>query len=387
MNTCGWFKFEYDPLAIRHVYTNQSVTVKDGRAINRDGILVCEYASPNNGDSIQFDLELDNITRAREFHVPEFRVNYNSIFTSPPDYQRWKLIDDFLTDALTCWPEFLADRKRSPPNLRIEGGWCNGRWTPRLIRLFSFWKDATFLERAQTSTPAEPTYILRKADQQWEYVDCESPHQRAALDYVCPPPSFVPYLGHDEPVTGFQGTVPYLVTTDRRAYIAPISFGESMGHDDCLHPHANYIYLNDNLFYQFEMRDQSKMWMYFIHYFGFRDFRVGESYWPLALGSNEPVPPQSPRKPNDIFTNGFVLSYRVWRESMDAITDAWSAWRNPARKVVGLRDSYVGGFDPKHSDSFFFPEFYGGYSAGLSNECFLVRYKYAQPIIPPDAAR
>ena len=387
MNTCGWFKFEYDPLTIRHAHTNQSVTVRDGGALNCDGTLVCEYASSNDGDSFLFDIAIDNITRARKFNVPEFRVSYNSIYTSPPDYSRWKFIDDFLTDALTCWPEFLADR-RSSPNLRVEGGWCNGRWAPNLIRLFSFEKDATFLERSQTATPAETTYSLRKTEQQWEYVDCETPHQKAKLDYGCPPPSFVPYLGHDDPVSGFQGKVPYLVTKDRRAYIAPVSFSESMGHDDCLHPHANYIYLNDNFFFQFEMRDQSKIWMYFIHYFGFRDFKVGPIYWPLALGSNEPVPPQFPRKPNDIFTNGFVLPYRVWRESVDAIFDAWSAWRNPARKVIGLHDSYVGGFDPKHSDSFFFPGFYGGYSAGLSNERFLVRYKYdAQPCGAVDAAQ
>ncbi len=381
MKTCGWFKFEYDPLTIRHVYTNQSVTLRNGGALNRDGVWTCEYVSPNDGDSILFDLKFD-LSCTKNFQVPEFRLNYNSIFASPPDYSRWKLIDDFLTDALTCWPEFLPGR-RSSPFLRVEGAWCNGRWTPSLTRLFSSAKSEYFLKSAQTSTPAEPAYTLRQADQQWEYVDCEFPQKQAALDYTCLPPAYVPYLGHNEPVTGFQGKMPYLVTKDRRAYIAPISFGESMGHDDCLHPHADYIYINDNYFYQFEIRDQSAITLYHIHYYGFRDRMVDENYWPLALTSNwQPASPSIARKPDDIFSNSFNLPYRLWREGMDAITDAWSAWRRPSRKVLGLNDSYVGGFGPnRHS-----LRFYRGYSAGLSNDGFYVEYKYGQPIIPPDAA-
>ncbi len=383
MNPCGWFKFEHDPLTIRHVYTNQSVTVRGGGTLNCDGVWSCEYVSPNDGDSILFDLKFD-ISCSRNFQVPEFRLNYSSIFTTPPDYLRWKLIDDFLTDALTCWPEFLPGR-RSSPYLRVEGAWCNGRWTPSLIRLFSSAKSEYFLKSAQTATPAEPAYTLRQADQQWEYVDLEFPQKQAALDHTCLPPAFVPYLGRDEPVTGFQEKMPYLVTKDRRAYIAPISFSESMGHDDCLHPQATYLYLNDNFFYQFEMRDQSVIFMlHFIHYYGFRDLMVDKSYWPLAPQSNwQPVSPSFPRKPDDIFSNNFKLPYRLWREGMDAITDAWSAWCRPSRKVVGLNDSYVGGFAHNRLAM----KFFGGYSAGLSNDNFSVEYKYAQPIIPPDAAR
>jgi hypothetical protein len=371
MNTCGWFKFEYDPLAIRHVHTNQSVTVRDGGALNHDGIWSCEYVSPNDGDSVLLDIKFD-ITCSRNFQAPTLRLDYNSVFTTPPDYLRWKFIDDFLTDALTCWPKFLPDRKNSP-DLHVEGAWCNGRWTPSLTRVFSSAKDGSFLKRAQTSTPAGP-YTLRQADRHWEYVDYEIPQQKAALDYTCLPPSFVPFLGRNEVVTGFQGKVPYLVTKDRRTYIIPILFSERMEHDYCLHPHAKYMYVNEDVFYQFEMRDQSVIFMNFVHCYGFRDLMIEKNYWPLALKSNwQPLSPSVPRNPDDSFSNLFKLPYHLWKEGMDAITDAWSAWRRPSHKVVGLNDSFVGGFTLNRATM----KFFGGYSAGLSNDNFCVRYTYA----------
>lgn len=373
MNTCGWFKFEYDPLTIRHIYTNQSVTVRNGGVLDRDGVWSCEYISPNDRDSIQFNMKFDACLK--NFNKsPEFVLNYNDIFTTAPDYSHWKLIDDFLTDALTCWPNLIPGKGISPC-LHVEGAWCNGRWQPNLTRLFSPFKDGSFLKRAQTSTPAEPSYALRQTDQQWEYVGCEIPQQQAALDYTSLPPSFVPFLGRDEAVTGFLGKVPYLVTKDRRAYIIPILFHELMEHDFCLHPHAKYMYVGEKYFHEFDMRDQSVIFMRKVHCYGFRDPMIEKNYWPLALKSNwQPVSPSFPRDPNDPFSNLFDLTYRLWREGMDAITDAWSAWHRPSLKVAGLKDSYVGGFGPNRTNM----KFFGGYSAGLSNDNFCVQYRYVQ---------
>lgn len=370
MSTFGWFQFKRDPITIRHVNTNQSVTLKEGGDLTRDGVWSCEYVSQNDSDSILFDMEFD-LTCSRNFSFPELRLNYNSIFTTPPDYTRWKLIDDFLTDALTCWPEFLRDRRASP-YLRVEGAWCNGRWTPSLIRLFSSAKSESFIKSAATSIPAEPIYNMRHAKQRWEYVDCEFPQNQAKLDYACRPPTYVPYLGRDEPVTGFEGRVPYLVTKDPHAYIVPIYFRESMEHDYGLHPHAKYIYINDNTFYEFEMRDQYLIpQLHFTRGYGFRDLTVEKYYWPLALSNLQPASPSFPRNPDDTFSNLFVLPYGLWREEIDALTDAWSAWRRPSRKVGGLKDSYVG-FDRNRLSI----TLQGGYSAGLRNDDFRVDFKY-----------
>jgi hypothetical protein len=371
MNTCGWFKFDYDPLTIRHVHTNQSVTVRDGCALKHGENLSCEYVSPNDGDSVLFDIEFD-IGCSRNFKAPECRLDYNIVFTTPPDYSRWKFIDDFLTDAFTCFPKSLTNKKYSPC-LHVEGAWCNGKWIPGLTRVFSSAKDGSFLKRAQTSVPPEP-YILGKADRHWEYVDCNFPQQQAALDYACLPPSFVPFLGRDEAVTGFQGKVPYLVTKDRSAYIFPISFSEIMEHDFCLHPHAKYIYLNENVFYQFDMRDELVIFMNFVHCYGFRDLMIEKNYWPLASKSNwQPLSPSVARNPDDLLYDLFKLPHHLWKDGMDTITDAWSAWHRPSRKVVGLTDSCVGGFALNRATM----KFFGGYSAGLSNDNFCVTYKYA----------
>lgn len=369
INSCGWFKFGYDPVSILHVWTKQSLVVTSGSLLADSGIVSCSYFAPNLEKPIPVEIEIGDTSPSKGRGVwYGFRIDYNSIFDDSPDFISWKFIDDFLTDAITCWPEYLFPRDRIP-DLRIQGGWNNGAWQKNLVRTFAMWKGASFLE-SMSSVPDWHVGDTSLGLERWEYVDCESPQSSATLDYECADPNFVPFLGICKKVTGFQGKVPYLATLDRRSYIIPIEFTEPQtGPDgDTTSPCATYIYLNEKIFFEFEIR-MYQIRLLFVYYYGFRDLSVEPNYWPVDY-SCVPVSPFSPRKPKDIFSNGFMLPYCVWRQCIDSIPNAWSAWRRPPRQVLGdgrLEKSYVGGVKPEYSE-IFLPSFVGGYSAGIRNE-------------------
>lgn len=386
MKSCGWLQYEYEPLIIRHAWTNQSLHLVSGNALSDAGLISCIYSAPNLAQSISIPIEITNVALHKgQGYWFGFRINYNSILSGVPDFASWKFLDEFLIDAVTCWPENFSAAKKFP-TLRIEGGWTNGVWNPQLIRLFSFQKDESFLERSQT-LPKDPCVPGNShIEEIWRYVDCERPDAKATLDYECEPPNYVPFLHVDAMVRGFQGKVPYLVTQDDHSYIIPVRFNEvSMGPDAGIRPTAEYIYLNEKYFFVFNV-GWREIDLMFVHYYGFRDFLIGREYWPLNY-SSIPVSPFSARKPRDIFSNGFVLPYGIWRSCIDCFSNAWSVWRRPSRQVVkdGLESSYVGGIEPQY-EAFIPPVFKGGFSAGVRNDRYAMTY-CAQPIILPDAAR
>ena len=301
-----------------------------------------------------------------------FRINYNRIFQDIPDFATWKFIDEFLTDAITCWPADFASANKFP-TLRVEGGWSGGVWNRNLVRLFSFGKDGAFLKRAK-STPEYPGFDGAScADEGWKYIDCISPQSEASLSYQCEPPNYVPYLASEAEICGFQDRVPYLVSCNGRAYIIPIKFREVvMGPDGEDRPRATYIYLNEDYFFEFEVWPFHEIRLSNVHYYGFRYLNANREIWPLSY-SHELVSPLSPRKPRDIFTNGFVLPFSTWRRSVDSVSNAWSVWPHPPRQVKReqLTQSYVGGTEYKEYCP---PSFVGGFSAGIRNESYRMTY-------------
>jgi len=53
-----------------------------------------------------------------------------------PPYGVWRRVDDFLTDALACWPTH-AQTGAKPGSIAFNGGWLNGRWTNAFYRSVS----------------------------------------------------------------------------------------------------------------------------------------------------------------------------------------------------------------------------------------------------------
>ena len=61
-----------------------------------------------------------------------WRVETNAQQAFPP-YGLWRRVDDFLTDALACWPAHPKTGAK-PGRIAFNGGWLNGSWTSALYR-------------------------------------------------------------------------------------------------------------------------------------------------------------------------------------------------------------------------------------------------------------
>jgi hypothetical protein len=64
-----------------------------------------------------------------------WRAETNAQQAFPP-YGAWRRVDDFLTDALACWPGH-AQTGAKPGAIAFNGGWLNGSWTNTFYRSIS----------------------------------------------------------------------------------------------------------------------------------------------------------------------------------------------------------------------------------------------------------
>ena len=61
-----------------------------------------------------------------------WRIETNAQQAFPP-YGLWRRVDDFLTDALACWPAHPKTGAK-PGRIAFNGGWLNGSWTSAFYR-------------------------------------------------------------------------------------------------------------------------------------------------------------------------------------------------------------------------------------------------------------
>jgi hypothetical protein len=362
----GWFEYGENPRRITNSLTGQSLTVLSGDAATASSRLRCQYEDP------ELKLPIDVVIH-RSASSAAIELGYPWTFSVSPTYGCWRRIDDFLTDACLNWQE--GEFNPELCTLTVFGGWRSGVWQPQLQRVFSASKGETPWP-IQDCPIAEPYFfpLDLKPPGAWRYSDIEKPAAKAELEFECSAPSNVPYLDITAAPLGFQGLVPFLERAERQAYIFPAR----------LEPHSNrgedpmalvwYTYVDPDIFFTFRSYPFFGLELSSVEDYGFRQSPPLREFWATDRLGN-PVPGDTARPSANGLSRLSSLSHRVWRDTLIAIGDAWPMWRYPARRIeadasIELPDNYgkvasVGDYGPR---------VHGGYSAGIRNSRFDLRF-------------
>ena len=179
----GWWMFEAGQAGIVHATT--------GQALRHLGVAQPETALPRSRNRIWMvfsyrdpDIELPllvewrNVPSAADKSRPlVWRVDYvrsallwaaKTHAAQPcPSYGLWRRIDDFLTDALACWPAHAVTGAK-PGRIAFNGGWLNGRWTSELYRCV--WESTHLVMTTDAFQVAELGPLTTPAPSPWRSV-------------------------------------------------------------------------------------------------------------------------------------------------------------------------------------------------------------------------
>jgi hypothetical protein len=144
----GWWLFDADQAQIIHATTGQILRSlghpNSGPGLTESGNRIWMSFEYRDRD-IRFPLLIEwrNVPSAFGGRPLVWRVDYirsamlwraetNAQQAYPP-YGVWRRLDDFLTDALACWPTH-ARTGAKPGRIAFNGGWLNGSWTSAFYR-------------------------------------------------------------------------------------------------------------------------------------------------------------------------------------------------------------------------------------------------------------
>ena len=386
MRRYGWFEFEQKPRLIRNYLTGQQLVldsvVEDSNVANYIG----RYSDSEITQSIRFTIHTPPQRTAESkldirdlFSGPPtwvvIKLDYRELFSESPSYGLWRRTDDFLIDALLCWPEFLDGMPTC--SLHTTGGWRSGAWQPDLRRNFSGRKDGT-PDQLTNRTIAEPYVVPLEtpAPPAWRLIDVDAPATEANLKFELLVESNVPYLSRSSPIEGFRGLMPFLEREDLAAYIILSKLKPALGRDEDPMTLLYYTYVDQDIFFTFRSHPFYALELGTCIDYGFREFPPRRELWTTKpLG--ELVPGEQPRPLEDVFSKFSYLSYQVWLRVFHALGDAWSAWGSGSqRRWIEIdksveppstcrRGSYAGNYGPST---------HGGFSAGIGNSWFEVSY-------------
>ncbi|HLG84697.1 MAG TPA: hypothetical protein VKY22_27140 [Bradyrhizobium sp.] len=144
----GWWLFDADQVQIIHATTGQVLRSlghpNSGHGLTESGNRIWMSFEYRDRDiRVPLLIEWRNIPSAVGGRPLVWRVDYirsamlwradtNSQPAFPP-YGVWRRVDDFLTDALACWPAH-AQTGAKPGRIAFNGGWLNGSWTSTFYR-------------------------------------------------------------------------------------------------------------------------------------------------------------------------------------------------------------------------------------------------------------
>ena len=178
----GWWLFDSDRNEIIHASTGQFL-----RYLGRSKC-VAELAETANHAWMRFDyqdhdirfpllIEWRNIPSKVAGRPLVWRVDYIRSATlwrtetntqqAFPAYGLWRRVDDFLTDALACWPAHPRTGAK-PGRIALNGGWLNGIWTAAFYRSISGTTPLLQTTEAFQSAVIEP--LTSKSPSPWRLV-------------------------------------------------------------------------------------------------------------------------------------------------------------------------------------------------------------------------
>jgi hypothetical protein len=369
MKRYGWFEYGETPIEITNYLTGQRLAVISGYSLTPNLDLKCVYSDAELQQPVHISIFRENCSSGGRIEM-----DYGDVFSVPPAYSHWRRLDDFLLDALSCWPEFVLNALWG--SLIITGGWRSGCWEPKLKRLFLAGKSKT-PEQLKNYPIAEPyVYPLDKTTPgRWRYSDVELPAVKAELMFERDAPLFIPYLSAKAPICGFQGSVPFLEREDKGAYLFPAKLEPASDRGEDPMTYLWYTYVDENVFFTFRTTPWQNVELFYCKDYGFRRFPPEKEFWVTDAMGNL-IPGNTPRNPENIHARSSYLSYRAWLQVMTSINDAWPMWRNPPRKMeidasVILRKyygrtAYVG----EYGSAIRY-----GFSAGMRNTDFRLQFK------------
>lgn len=361
----GWFEYSNKPSRISNFLTGQNLVVS---STEEKGLLTtyeCIYSDADISHPIRFSIEEDSNRSLR------VRLDYPDIFPEPPTYGHWRRLDDFLVDALLCWPDFFCPTHHF--YLETTGCWRRSRWMRKLRRQFGGRKSAQG-SSIDNYVIAEP-YVVPldlPSPPKWKLVNPDSIKIEASLNCQLLEDLNIPYLPRESPIEGFQGLVPYLEREDRKAYVffkqAEVGyFGPGYIMTD-----LSYTYIDQDVFFTFRSNPIDGINLGRCMNYGFREFPPSREFWttnPLGVL----IKGDTPRLQERIGFHFSSPSYFVWLRVIHAVGDAWSAWGTAGRPLQVHKPADFQEYRCK--DIGYYRRMISmGYCAGMVNSRFEARY-------------
>ena len=150
MKRYGWFEYKQEPIRIANYLTGQELVVTS----------VTEQDHITSYCGLYKDSEIEQPLKFFIHHgfkkIKGIRLDYRDFIPNSLPYGYWRRVDDFLIDALLCWPSSLGQSGWFW--LDTFGGWRNGVWNPEFHRQFSS-RKASAPDKLSNYQIAEP-YII-----------------------------------------------------------------------------------------------------------------------------------------------------------------------------------------------------------------------------------
>ncbi len=388
----GWYEYTDHPPTIINVRSNQRLELLTPDTNQAEVELECIYTDADITAKILIKIQRKTEASPSTKDVSRLIIlDYNRIYASPPSYGYWRRIDDFLTDALPCWPALNSWE------LNVIGGWRHSGWSPQWARKLTGTRTLDLIEKGEyrddylsvTKSVRDLTHEFKyfiatpliqpldlPAPQRWFYADHEHPEALAALHFKKVGDFDTPFLDRSETPSGFQDKVPYLYREDRQAFVFPSEFEASLfrGEDPQITPY--YTYIDEHVFFTFrnhpyygvELGDSCRD-------YGYREMPPSDKFRPVSVLGG-PIAADRP----ELFPR---LSYSVWKELLFTLSDIWPLWQTQKRIIqissnvtaalLGNRTEYrqyrwVAGIG---NDC----RFTGGYLGGLINSYLELRFQ------------
>lgn len=363
----GWFEFRSNPLRITNSLTGQALSIRSRTAAR--GLLTGEIFDAVYEDSELSEEVTFNVgTNSRGANV--ILMDYGDFFEDPPDFHRWRRLDDFLTDALLCWPYHLVNRLAF--RLEIIGCWRSGQWTSSLVRQFDSRKGADPNETDKyVMADAYVTPVTAPVSQEWELFDVENPSTFAKLEVDYIEDGSIPFLDKGIELKGFQGIVPYLRSKDGNAHIIFTQLQSSTHRGEDPETDLYYTYIDEDIFFTFISTRSKNKQLHSVRDYGYRYRAPGRDLWTRGI-YGDAIRFDSPRRLKQ--NNWENISYPVWLRVKHALGDAWPAWGERKKLFVDNADQvdeaygkygYIGDYGPTVT---------GGFNAGFRNNWYCLRY-------------
>ncbi len=358
LRSYGWYEYHEDPWVMRNVKSGQEIRIVEMHHNNKPEI----YARKDNRQGI-IDRSSKITFLYRDKEIEQFVImNLNYVdgnkgfgividyagWLDNPSYGLWRRIDDFLSDAALCWPDMVFEQRSF--GLQIHGAWHQGVWNRDFIREYRGVPEKK--EHMNVGYTPDPVLIPLDGDFSvpWSHVKHPNPEPKASLHSEENEDFKIRYLSENECPSGFQDKTSYLMRADKKAFIFMSELKPYMHRGEDATTIANYTVVDENMFFTFEGHPMHDLRLWAYREYGLRR-----------------LPPEA-----DYYSKYYQLPYKVWKDVVSYIMDAWPVWEKGQRIELDPYNGklkfygYVGDYGRSIN---------GGYRGGSKNNSLELRFR------------